>query len=98
MSIIEATRPDRTIPHPTPFVTEDVHVAVHVVVAPVAGAFAPAHDAPDVGEPLWAGRTIGTVGTTETCTPFTGIVAGWMAEPGERVRAFQPLLWLREAS
>lgn len=77
------------------FVAEDPHVDVRIVVAQAPGTFAKADDAPATGAPLSAGQIIGAVGGTQVPTPFNGVVAGWIAEPGERLRAFQPILWLR---
>ena len=41
------------------------------------------------------GDLLGTVGAAEVRTPFAGMVVGFLAHPGERVAAGEPVAWLR---
>jgi [acyl-carrier-protein] S-malonyltransferase len=47
------------------------------------------------GAPVVVGDLLGTVGNVEVRTPFAGMVVGFMAHPGERVAAGEPIAWLR---
>ena len=47
------------------------------------------------GAPVAVGDLLGTVGTVEVRTPFAGTVVGFLAHPGERVVAGEPVAWLR---
>jgi biotin carboxyl carrier protein len=89
---------------------ERLTMVERVIVAPRAGVFRPHADAPVdraadglAERPLeiWPGEPIGLVegpGTSEAvCSPFRGRVMGMLAEAGERVRAGQPVAWLRIA-
>lgn len=80
---------------------EEVHVLERLIAAPTAGVF---HSAPpDVvtaeGEIVHAGQVVGAIavtdGTVEVTSAHTGFLMGLLALPGERVRADQPLAWVR---
>ena len=76
-------------------------VAERVVVAPSAGTFRPNGSVTGTppGEPVVAGHVLGFVDSlatpTEVRSPFAGVLMGMLALPGERVRAGQPVAWLR---
>ena len=67
-----------------------------VVVAPVAGVFEPVDTAD--GATIAAGQIVGHVrcGATRVAitSPFAGRARGMFAWPDERVRRFQPVLWM----
>jgi biotin carboxyl carrier protein len=79
------------------------HLAVRerLVLAPVAGRFAPlpSKTVTAEGEVVWPGQVIGTVENSGTRWPvenrFAGFLMGMLAHPGERVREGQPVAWLR---
>jgi biotin carboxyl carrier protein len=80
---------------------EEVHVPERLIAAPTAGVF---HAAPpDVvtaeGEIVHAGQVVGSIevtdGTVTVTSAHTGFLMGLLALPGERVRADQPLAWVR---
>lgn len=83
------------------FLAEDPRLAERVITAPEAGVFQlrPPEVVTSEGEILHAGQIIGTVdrntGPTEVVCPHTGFLMGLLALPGERVRAHQPLAWVR---
>jgi biotin carboxyl carrier protein len=80
---------------------EDLHVPERLIAAPTAGVFRAA--APDVvtaeGEIVYTGQRVGTIEVTDgvvpVTSPHTGFLMGLLALPGERVRANQPLAWVR---
>jgi biotin carboxyl carrier protein len=82
-------------------IAEDLHVPERLIPAPAAGVFRAA--APDVvtaeGEIVYAGQQMGTIeltdGSVPVTSPHTGFLMGLLALPGERVRADQPLAWVR---
>jgi [acyl-carrier-protein] S-malonyltransferase len=90
---------------------ENLYTSERVVIAPTAGVFEPAAglaapgpgglspagtDVPvGKGAPVAVGDLLGTVGSAEVRTPFAGVVVGFMAHPGERVAAGEPVAWLR---
>ena len=86
--------------HPEP-VAEDLHMLERLIPAPAAGVFRAA--APDVvtteGEIVYTGQVMGTIEVTDgavpVTSPHTGFLMGLLALPGERVRADQPLAWVR---
>jgi biotin carboxyl carrier protein len=51
------------------------------------------------GEIVYSGQHMGTIevtdGTVPVTSPHTGFLMGLLALPGERVRADQPLAWVR---
>jgi [acyl-carrier-protein] S-malonyltransferase len=90
---------------------EHLYTSERVVVSPRAGVFTPdaglsapgpggleaptAAAATASGAELLVGGLLGLVGDSEVRTPFAGRVVGFLAHPGERVVAGQPLAWLR---
>jgi biotin carboxyl carrier protein len=82
---------------------ERMHVPERLVVAPSAGVFRglPDDTLTPAGRVVAPGQSIGVIelsGTsTPVCSPFAGELMGMLAEPGERLRAGQPVAWLRVA-
>jgi biotin carboxyl carrier protein len=82
---------------------ERMHVLERIVVAPSAGVFQRLERETLTGEgdQVAAGQPIGVIeasgATTPVCSPFAGSLMGMLAEPGERLRAGQPVAWLRIA-
>ena len=90
---------------------EHLYTSERVVISPSAGVFEPvaglaapgpgglSPDGTDVprtdGAPVAVGDLLGTVGAAEVRTPFAGTVVGFLAHPGERVAAGEPIAWLR---
>jgi [acyl-carrier-protein] S-malonyltransferase len=90
---------------------EHLYTSERVVISPSAGIFEPVaglaapgpgalspegNDVPTGdGAPVAVGDLLGTVGTIEVRTPFAGMVVGFLAHPGERVAAGEPVAWLR---
>ena len=82
-------------------IAEDLHVPERLIAAPAAGVFRAA--APEVvtaeGEIVYRGQQMGTIEVTDgavpVTSPHTGFLMGLLALPGERVRADQPLAWVR---
>jgi biotin carboxyl carrier protein len=80
---------------------EEVHVPERLIAAPMAGVFRAAP--PDVvtteGEIVHAGQVVGSIEVTDgavaVTSAHTGFLMGLLALPGERVRADQPLAWVR---
>jgi hypothetical protein len=78
-------------------------VPERLIVAPATGQFQPR--SPETvtteGEIVYRGQVIGTVASCGEEVPvesnFTGFMMGLLAEPSERVRAGQPVAWLRRA-
>jgi [acyl-carrier-protein] S-malonyltransferase len=66
-----------------------------LVVSPAAGVFTP-DDKVEVGAPITRGSVLGAVGDVEVRSAFAGEVQGFLALPGERVTARQPIAWLRQ--
>ena len=81
-----------------PALHEGEHLFVHerMVVSPAAGIFVPA-DNVGMNSHIDVGTLLGTAGTTEVRSPFTGIIMGMLAVDGERVTQSQPIAWLRTA-
>lgn len=83
------------------FLGENLSIPERVVVSPTLGVFQPARV--DVvtteGEIVHAGQTVGTIeasgASIPVVSPFTGFLMGMLAEDGDRVRAGQPVAWLR---
>lgn len=75
---------------------DDTHVAVRLAVAPSNGTFEPLADGPD--DLVAAGTVLGHVvgpGRSDPVVAFcSGHLVRVLAEPGERVRAGEPLVWL----
>ena len=75
---------------------EHLYVSERVVVSPLTGVFEPPPDgAVADGTGVEVGQLLGTVGTTEVRSPFSGTLQGMLAVPGERVTDGQPVAWLR---
>lgn len=80
---------------------DDLRLAERLVIAPVAGVFQPLPPAvvTTEGEIVREGQVLGYIvgpGRHVEITCFcSGLLMGMMAEPGERVRAGQPVAWLR---
>lgn len=91
----ESTR--APVDRPVAFFAEDAHLCERLVVAPRAGRFTPSPSAPACDADLVEGAPIGSIADVEVPSRFTGTFAGWLAHPGEQVRAGQPLAWLRVA-
>ena len=79
---------------------EGLGVPERMIIAPAVGVFRPLADV-DEGALLQAGQAVGHLegpGTsTPVCSPFGGRLVGILAHPGERLRAGQPVAWLRVA-
>jgi multidrug efflux pump subunit AcrA (membrane-fusion protein) len=79
---------------------DDIRIDVRLVVAPGAGLFEPAPVGAITaeGEVVAAGTVLGHVGGTGDRVPVVSFCAGFLVrllvEPGERVRAGQPVAWL----
>ena len=82
---------------------EQMHVPERIVVAPSAGVFIwlPPETLTAEGELVAPGQTIGVIEGPGTSTPvrspFAGFLMGMLAESGQRLRAGQPVAWLRIA-
>ncbi len=80
---------------------EEVHVPERLIAAPTAGVFqaAPPEVVTAEGEIVHAGQVVGSIeitdGTVNVTSAHTGFLMGLLALPGERVRADQPLAWVR---
>jgi biotin carboxyl carrier protein len=78
---------------------ETLAVPERMIVAPAVGVFRPA--AVDAGVEVREGDEIGVLEGPGTCesvrSPFDGTLMGMLAHPGERLRAGQPIAWLRVA-
>jgi [acyl-carrier-protein] S-malonyltransferase len=75
---------------------EHLFVRERMVVSPAAGIFTPAANV-GTNSHIDVGTLLGTAGTTEVRSPFTGIIMGMLAVEGERVTQSQPIAWLRTA-
>jgi biotin carboxyl carrier protein len=79
---------------------EELHAVERLITAPMAGTFHPTFTDISVEKPLAVavGDEIGVLvqsGEKHTVeSPFTGLLLGMLALPGERVRCDQPLAWL----
>jgi hypothetical protein len=79
---------------------EDVHVFERLIISPASGTFHPSF--PDVSPERPAAIAIGDeIGVLvrsgekhKVFSPFTGLLLGLLALPGERVREHQPIAWL----
>jgi biotin carboxyl carrier protein len=78
---------------------ETLAVPERIVIAPTVGVFRPT--IVDTGTIVRSGDEIGVVeglGTSHSVrSPFGGTFMGMLAHPGERLRAGQPVAWLRVA-
>jgi [acyl-carrier-protein] S-malonyltransferase len=73
---------------------ELLYVSERVVISPGAGVFEPADGSPSPGALIEVGTLLGTVSGQEVLSPFAGTLEGCLAQPGERVQAGQPIVWL----
>jgi biotin carboxyl carrier protein len=83
---------------------EEVHVPERLIAAPAAGVFraSPPELVTAEGEIVHAGQVVGAIevtgGSVTVTSAHTGFLMGLLALPGERVRADQPLAWVRVVS
>jgi len=88
---------------------EHLYTSERVVVSPAAGIFDPGPGLSVPGPGGLPGKTareievevgtfLGRVGAVEVRTPFAGRLVGFLAHPGERVTAGQPVAWLHVVS
>jgi biotin carboxyl carrier protein len=81
---------------------EGLMVPERVIVAPSVGVFRSlfGHDVVG-GQSVDAGEAIGVIEgpgvTTPVRSPFRGVLAGFLAHDGERLREGEPVAWLRVA-
>lgn len=75
---------------------EHLFATERLVVSPAAGLFTP-DESIESGTMISRGAVIGTIGDIEVRSAFAGEVQGFLALPGERVTARQPIAWLRSA-
>jgi biotin carboxyl carrier protein len=81
---------------------EGLAVPERVIVAPSVGVFRPlfGHDVA-CGRTVDAGQAVGVIVgpgiSTPVRSPFRGILAGLLADDGERLRQGEPVAWLRVA-
>ncbi len=81
---------------------EGLAVPERVIVAPSVGVFRPlfGHDVA-CGQSVDAGQAVGVIEgpgiSTPVRSPFRGILAGLLANDGERLRQGEPVAWLRVA-
>lgn len=78
---------------------EALDIPERMVVAPVTGLFEPLMSGSvTAGAHIQVGQTVGHIqqGThrVEVTSPFAGVSRGLFTLPDERVRRFQPLLWM----
>ncbi len=80
---------------------ERMYVPERLVVAPSAGVFHRLATLAVEGELVAPGQSIGVIEnsgvSTPVCSSFEGLLMGMLAEPGQRLRAGQPVAWLRVA-
>jgi [acyl-carrier-protein] S-malonyltransferase len=76
---------------------EHLYMTERMVVSPATGVFQPAEGwAGHEGEkPVEVGDVLGTVAGTEVRSLFSGVLVGFIAQPGERITSSQPVAWLR---
>ena len=75
---------------------EQLFATERLVVSPATGVFTP-NEAVSLGESINRGDVLGMVGDNEVRTAFSGEIQGFLALPGERVTARQPIAWLRKS-
>lgn len=83
-------------PSPSPANLEGEHLFAteRLVVSPSAGVFTPSADCAP-GTRISVGHVLGSVGSREVVSSFSGEVIGVLAVSGERVKPSQPIAWLR---
>ncbi len=84
----------RLAPSPSSLEGEHLFATERLVVSPSAGVFAPSQDC-IAGTTISVGQVLGQVGTRDVVSSFSGDVIGVLAVEGERVKANQPIAWLR---
>jgi [acyl-carrier-protein] S-malonyltransferase len=75
---------------------EHLFATERLVVSPAAGVFEP-DESMGVGTSISAGAVLGVIGNVEVRSSFAGEIQGFLALPGERVTARQPIAWLRQS-
>jgi biotin carboxyl carrier protein len=101
MTLLEPSITTEESRMPEAVAAEDLVVPERIVCAPSAGVFNPAPPATVTteGEIVYAGQVVGSIdgpgSSTAVVSPFTGFFMGMLAHTGERVRAAQPVLWVR---
>ncbi|MGI9604812.1 MAG: ACP S-malonyltransferase [Acidimicrobiales bacterium] len=75
---------------------ERLFATERLVVSPAAGVFTP-DPSIEAGSAIGRGSILGTVGDADVRSAFAGEVQGFLALPGERVTARQPIAWLRQS-
>ena len=88
-------RPSSAVPAPA-VDGEHLFATERLVVSPAAGFFTP-DPSIENGTVISRGGVIGSVGDVEVRSAFSGEVQGFLALPGERVTARQPIAWLRSS-
>jgi [acyl-carrier-protein] S-malonyltransferase len=73
---------------------EHLYTSERLVVSQAAGLFQPRQDLEDRVD---VGEVVGSVGTEEVRSPFSGSLQGFLANAGQRVLIGQPVAWLRAA-
>lgn len=97
LSILESLQRDvEPAPSTTDHEGEHLFATERLVVSPNAGVFTPAESI-EVGTSITRGSVIGQVGAVDVRSAFSGEVQGFLALPGERVVARQPIAWLRRS-
>ena len=76
---------------------ELLYVSERVVISPSAGIFEPPPERREVGQWIDVGCLLGTVSEIEVRSAFGGAFKGYIAHPGERVQAGQPIAWLHSS-
>lgn len=76
---------------------ELLYVSERVVISPSAGIFEPSDGPLEVGRQIEVGHLLGTVSDTDIRSGFAGVFQGYIAHPGERVQAGQPIAWLHSS-
>jgi [acyl-carrier-protein] S-malonyltransferase len=73
---------------------EHLYTSERLVVSQATGVFQPREDLQDRVD---VGQVVGSVGSDEVRSPFSGSLQGFLAMAGQRVLAGQPVAWLRAA-
>ncbi len=73
---------------------EHLFATERMVVSPSAGIFKPSETCTD-GTVIEVGEVLGSVGSQEVVSSFSGQIKGVLAFEGERVTSRQPIAWLR---
>ncbi|MDP8953626.1 MAG: ACP S-malonyltransferase [Actinomycetota bacterium] len=91
--------PPAPAPPPAAPEGEHLHMSERLVVSPAAGVFSPAERWREnlAGSRVEVGEVLGTVGTEEIRSRFSGVVMGIIAHDGEQLLPSQPIAWLRTA-